>query len=59
MRKEVCCFSCIEGGVYRNVSIKKVKMMEKEVRHTSFPQCKVCSSNVITNLEHEEGLEAS
>lgn len=35
MRKEVCCFSCIEGGVYRNVSIKKVKMTEKEVKHRS------------------------
>lgn len=65
MRKEVCCFSCIEGGLYRNVSIKKVKMMEKEVRHrslsdknTSFPQCKVCSSNVITNLEHEGGFRS-
>lgn len=34
MRKEVCCFSCIEGGVYRNVSIKKVMMMKKEVRHS-------------------------
>lgn len=65
MRKEVCCFSWTEGGVHRNASIKKAKKIQKEVRHrslscrnTSFSQCKVCSSNVKTSLEHEGGFRS-